>query len=188
MSLPGRQAHQSLLYRHDMPQRTTMLPWYHLHSNVKTFLIRPITGSSVVSYYCSLVQKRCLEATFCHCLAKTPSSLWVSLSVGGLLHTPLPHYIITDNFSEYGGGCQGVSGFSVGRQHRNYFMFCGRFRYDKDAEVSACTERMPDTCAFVPTPHKVISMQGGNSEKASHQEMYGRYFFHIPVMRQKCSA
>ena len=142
MSLPGRQAHQSLLYRHDMPQRTTMLPWYHLHSNVKTFLIRPITGSSVVSYYCSLVQKR----------------------------------------------CQGVSGFSVGRQHRNYFMFCGRFRYDKDAEVSACTERMPDTCAFVPTPHKVISMQGGNSEKASHQEMDGRYFFHIPVMRQKSFA
>lgn len=165
MSLPGRQAHQSLLYRHDMPQRTTMLPWYHLHSNVKTFLIRPITGSSVVSYYCSLVQKRCLEATFCHCLAKTPSSLWVSLSVGGLLHTPLPHYIITDNFSENGGGCQGVSGFSVDRQHRNYFMFCGRFRYDK-----------------------VIPMQGGNSEKASHQEMDGRYFFHIPVMRQKCSA
>ena len=45
-----------------------------------------------------------------------------------------------------------------------------RFRYDKDAEVSACTERMPDTCAFVPTPHKVIPMQGGNSEKASHQD------------------
>ena len=131
-----------------------MLPWYHLHSNVKTFLIRPITGSSVVSYYCSLVQKRCLEATFCHCLAKTPSSLWVSLSVGGLLHTPLPHYIITDNFSENGGGCQGVSGFSVGRQHRNYFMFCGRFRYDKRAEVSICKLRKSDTCVFALTPRK----------------------------------
>ena len=64
-----------------------------------------------------------------------------------------------------------MSGFSVGRQHRNYFMFCGRFRYDKDAEVSACTERMPDTCAFVPTPHKVIPMQGENPEKPQHQEM-----------------
>ena len=98
MSLPGRQAHQSLLYRHDMPQRTTMLPWYHLHSNVKTFLIRPITGSSVVSYYCSLVQKRCLEATFCHCLSKTPSSLWVSLSVGAccilLFRTTLSRIIL----------------------------------------------------------------------------------------------
>ncbi len=165
-----------------------MLPWYHLHSNVKTFLIRPITGSSVVSY-CSLSGSETLFGSYLLPLPcqNTFQPMGVSLC-GGLLHTPLPHYIITDNFSENGGGCQGVSGFSVGRQHRNYFMFCGRFRYDKDAEVSACTERMPDTCAFVPTPHKVISMQGGNSEKASHQEMDGRYFFHIPVMRQKCSA
>lgn len=165
MSLPGRQAHQSLLYRHDMPQRTTMLPWYHLHSNVKTFLIRPITGSSVVSY-CSLSGSETLFGSYLLPLPcqNTFQPMGVSLC-GGLLHTPLPHYIITDNFSENGGGCQGVSGFSVGRQHRNYFMFCGRFRYDK-----------------------VIPMQGGNSEKASHQEMDGRYFFHIPVMRQKCSA
>ena len=85
MSLPGRQAHQSLLYRHDMPQRTTMLPWYHLHSNVKTFLIRPITGSSVVSYCCSPVQKRCLEATFCHCLAKTPSILLVRTTLSWII-------------------------------------------------------------------------------------------------------
>ena len=100
-----------------------MLPWYHLHSNVKTFLIRPITGSSVVSYCCSPVQKRCLEATFCHCLAKTPSSLWVSLSVGGLLHTPLPHYIITDNFSEKGGGCQGVQRLFVSGKSMAVYRF-----------------------------------------------------------------
>lgn len=110
MSLPGRQAHQSLLYRHDMPQRTTMLPWYHLHSNVKTFLIRPITGSSVVSYYCSPVQKRCLEATFCHCLAKTPSSLWVSLSVGAccilLFRTTLSRIIL----AKMGAVVKGCSG------------------------------------------------------------------------------
>ena len=110
MSLPGRQAHQSLLYRHDMPQRTTMLPWYHLHSNVKTFLIRPITGSSVVSYCCSPVQKRCLEATFCHCLAKTPSSLWVSLSVGAccilLFRTTLSRIIL----AKMGAVVKGYSG------------------------------------------------------------------------------
>lgn len=110
MSLPGRQAHQSLLYRHDMPQRTTMLPWYHLHSNVKTFLIRPITGSSVVSYCCSPVQKRCLEATFCHCLAKTPSSLWVSLSVGAccilLFRTTLSRIIL----AKKGAVVKGYSG------------------------------------------------------------------------------
>ena len=154
MSLPGRQAHQSLLYRHDMPQRTTMLPWYHLHSNVKTFLIRPITGSSVVSYCCSPVQKRCLEATFCHCLAKTPSSLWVSLSVGGrcilLFRTTLSRIILAKKGAVVKGG-----------------LF---FQKAASIEVSACTERMPDTCAFVPTPHKVIPMQGGNSEKASHQD------------------
>ena len=118
-----------------------MLPWYHLHSNVKTFLIRPITGSSVVSY-CSLSGSETLFGSYLLPLPcqNTFQPMGVSLC-GGLLHTPLPHYIITDNFSENGGGCQGVSGFSVDRQHRNYFMFCGRFRYDKDAEVSACTER-----------------------------------------------
>lgn len=167
MSLPGRQAHQSLLYRHDMPQRTTMLPWYHLHSNVKTFLIRPITGSSVVSYYCSLVQKRCLEATFCHRLAKTPSSLWVSLSVGAccilLFRTTLSRIIL----AKMGAVVKG----------------CLVFQWVASIGITLCS-----VGAFVPTPHKVIPMQGENSEKASHQEMDGRYFFHIPVMRQKCSA
>ena len=100
-----------------------MLPWYHLHSNVKTFLIRPITGSSVVSYYCSLVQKRCLEAYLLPLPCQnTFQPVGVSLC-GGLLHTPLPHYIITDNFSENGGGCQGVQRLFVSGKSMAVYRF-----------------------------------------------------------------
>ena len=42
-------------------------------------------------------------------------------------------------------------------------MFRERSRYDKDAEVSACKIRMPDTCAFVLTSHSPLCL-GWNPE------------------------
>ncbi len=39
-------------------------------------------------------------------------------------------------------------------------VFRERSRYDKDAEVSACKIRMPDTCAFVLTSHSPSATTG----------------------------
>ena len=148
-----------------------MLPWYHLHSNVKTFLIRPITGSSVVSYYCSLVQKRCLEATFCHCLAKTPSSLWVSLSVGAccilLFRTTLSRIIL----AKMGAVVKGCLVFQWVASIGITLCSVGAFATTNCVGVSICQIRRSDTHAFVPTSRQAFlpntaSLKGNLSRRA----------------------
>ena len=67
-----------------------------------------------------------------------------------------------------GGGCQGgISGlkvcdFEVSAEAEGP-VFRERSRYDKDAEVSACKIRMPDTCVFVLTSHSPLCL-GWNPE------------------------
>ncbi len=55
-----------------------------------------------------------------------------------------------------GGGCQGVVVGFLGSAVAEGPVFRERSRYDKDAEVSACKIRMPDTCAFVLTSHSPL--------------------------------